>query len=841
MTPVDAGRPPDTALGVADDPDGPLLDEPALLPILSRDPESLPVLEVSRRPPEWVMRIAVLLLGCGLFLPNLGSFGLWDPWETHYGEVTRYMIERGDWVHPRWGYNGKRIAGEKGPGEEFYSKPILLFWMEAATIKAIGLSELAIRLPVAFIAILTMFSVYFCFSKLWGRWGGLRAAIVLGTCPQFFFLARQSQTDMPFVGTLTIAISFFCLALFGKREKTSDRRMWAILIATLGGILLVVLPQLGIIASDVPLLKPDGSVFRPLPENAGAFAVWKQYGWMQAVTYAGVLGLLMLTILAPVLRAYKTGNGSFPVAFKDQLRRKCYLWIFYVFCGLSLMAKGLLGFMLPGAIIFVYLVLTNEWTTLLQPWWTRTQRFLRGRVELMRGITIFLCVGLPWYVGLLAGPKGKAFWTRFFIHDHFNRLGSGVHSIDDGTFEHFIKWLGYGMWPWIALVPLAIMLATRIRLGDRTPESRLRLFVALWFVVPYALFSMSSTKFHHYIFPALPPMALMVSWSIGRLLRDRSMMGRAAVALGIGLFGVLAWDLHENPQHFRNLFTYKYDREWPKDHQRPIEREGRVLFEAKFANKWEPPINWGQSDYYRHTPQAIHGVLNNATFRYENWIPICAGIGCLALVGLMFFRTRLVGTALLAMMAGAMAIWSLNYYMPMLGPHWSQKYLFDKYYEQCHAANNPPEIDEGFTPLIAGSDSLMSFFEPRGKRVCKEEVISWLLTWRGETFYANNTIRPIQKEKKQMQPWLKEFNGGARFFVHIERTRADRFEGIANKHLKKLAKHRDFKGIEKFVVTLEHNENYWFVLLKAEPKCKKGYTKDLVGRCRSPKKKAAAR
>lgn len=32
----------------------------------------------------WLVTVAALL-----YLPTLGSYGLWDPWETHYGEVAR--------------------------------------------------------------------------------------------------------------------------------------------------------------------------------------------------------------------------------------------------------------------------------------------------------------------------------------------------------------------------------------------------------------------------------------------------------------------------------------------------------------------------------------------------------------------------------------------------------------------------------------------------------------------------------------------------------------------------------------------------------------------------------
>ena len=825
--------------GILDDPDGPIVGGPAQLPILSLNPEQLPAYETSRRPPEWAVRLGVLFLGCALFLPNLGSFGLWDPWETHYGEVTRYMIETGDWVHPWWGYKGEQLGGEKGPGEHFYSKPILLFWMEAATIRAIGLTELAIRLPVAFIAILAMFCVYYAFSKLLGRPRGFMAALVLATCPQFYMLARQSQTDMPFVGNLTIAMSFFALALFGPRQKTSDRRMWMVLTLTLLALAAMIFPQLGIVIADVNHEVP------PNPDGTpgGLWAMWQHTGWMQAVTFLALMGAVLLSIMAPIAKHLRD-NGRLTDGYKDQLRRRCYLWMFYAFCGIAMMGKGLLGFMLPGAVIFVYLAITNEWTLLVQPVGSGDQRTVRGRAELIRGIAIFCCVALPWYVALLAGPEGKAFWNRFFIHDHFNRLGTGVHAIDDGTFEHFLKWLGIGIWPWIAFMPLALVPLARHRLKDKTPEARLRLFLFLWFFVAFCLFTMSSTKFHHYIFPALPPLAILIAWGLHDVLSDRTLLSRAGIAFGLLLFVVLAWDIRQNPQHLRNLFTYKYDREYPADNERPIDRDEKIQFHPGETTGWEVDETWADGEFYKHTPEVLHDVLNTKIFRYQTWITLMGVLGACAMFLMIFSGNgssawglpRSLGMATLASLAVAMTMWALSFYMPSLGPHWSQKYLFDRYYDTCVPANNPPQIEDAFTPLIAGNDTLEAFFEPRGKRVCREEVISWLLTWRGETYYSNNAIRPIQKEHTQFQPYLEEINKGARYYVHIERSRAKAFKGRADSHLKKVAKLKAFKGIKEYAVTLEHNENHWFVLLKADPICKKGYTQDVVGRCIERKK-----
>ncbi|MCC6475177.1 MAG: hypothetical protein IT514_15700, partial [Burkholderiales bacterium] len=75
-----------------------------------------------RRPALFVFVTASLLI-----LPMLGSYGLWDPWETHYGEVSREILSRDDWISLWW-------AQENW----FWSKPILDFWMQALAMASFG-------------------------------------------------------------------------------------------------------------------------------------------------------------------------------------------------------------------------------------------------------------------------------------------------------------------------------------------------------------------------------------------------------------------------------------------------------------------------------------------------------------------------------------------------------------------------------------------------------------------------------------------------------------------------------------------------------------------------------
>src|SRR5512136_2477971 len=113
--------------------------------------------------PVW---LAAALLAAAVFLPGLGSVGLFDPWEPHYAEVSRQMLLRGDWVHPWW-----REAG-------FFSKPPLLLWGGAAglTLAGEGAAEWGLRLPGALLAVLCIAISSAAVARLASRRAGLLAA-----------------------------------------------------------------------------------------------------------------------------------------------------------------------------------------------------------------------------------------------------------------------------------------------------------------------------------------------------------------------------------------------------------------------------------------------------------------------------------------------------------------------------------------------------------------------------------------------------------------------------------------------------------------------------------------
>ncbi|HOS91986.1 MAG TPA: hypothetical protein PLQ54_01605, partial [Armatimonadota bacterium] len=131
--------------------------------------------------------------------------------------------------------------------------------------------------------------------------------------------------------------------------------------------------------------------------------------FVNALTVLATLtGVLLALIFVPMRREHKAGTLMTPER-KDFWTRRMALWVAYMFLGLATLGKGLLGFMLPGAILVLYLLITTEWKAL-------------KRLEILRGLLFMCLVMLPWYLGMFA-KHGNAFYNRFLVHDHFNRLG----------------------------------------------------------------------------------------------------------------------------------------------------------------------------------------------------------------------------------------------------------------------------------------------------------------------------------------------------------------------------------------------------------------------------------
>jgi len=707
------------------------------------------------RVPSWVDPLFIVLAALLVLLPRLGSYGLHDPWETHYGEVARNMVESGDWISPWWGSTWpegeacdkdsdcpdehlcRNIRHEYLPhqatcrpkafqreGEYFFSKPVLILWMMALGMETVGVRELGLRLPFVLCSLLALLATYLLLRRVYGRGAGLLGAGVLLVTPLYFFVSRQAMTDGPFV-MLSSAGMFLMLLAILEPPLPASRRLrvgFGLALAAL------VVPQ--------ALLLTFG-----LRVYVRAFGFKYIVGAFHGAAYLFLLGLLLYW-----LRRVKD-------------RRVVYLWAGYALLGLGALAKGLLAIAIPGAVVLLFLAVRWNWGLL-------------RRLEIPRGAIVFAVVSFPWY-GAMFARHLRGFFDRFFIHDHLKRLAAGVHSLDSGGFEYVLLWLGLGFLPWLGFVPGAVLGAAR-RLGREKgdPRETLRAFLLAWVLVPFCLFALSSTKFHHYVFPLVPPLTLLVTIHLLGLLESG---GRRRVALALllalGVNAVIAWNLVDEPQRLVNLFTYKYDREWP-----PELDFGPTL--ALFGLLFSVPLLW----WLRRSSKALWLGASGLTVALvalapPGRMPLQAvadgpglGLGDPAVLarGLLALAVAVAALlpalpwrrparaawgplAALLLVGVAFGVWSQWSYLKQLSDRWTQGPIFAAYRAAC-------------TERAPGA------LTHAGHRDCLEDITAYKMNWRGETFYSENRVLPLLSDK-EARYFLDSEAGHRRFFAIVEYAR----------------------------------------------------------------------
>jgi 4-amino-4-deoxy-L-arabinose transferase-like glycosyltransferase len=522
----------------------------------------------------------LVVLAAVLYFPCMGSYALWDPWETHYGEVSREILAKDDWISLWWAQDGW-----------FWSKPVLDMWMQAIFMATLGVHyqpdkmlvgdaakpllhpEWAVRAPVVLLTIVALYLLYKGVAKVFGRRAAFLGGLVLATMPDWYFIAHQTMTDMPFVGAMTACMGLVLLGLRTAEDREVrayevriGRARWRLSAWHLvfGTIVACALPQiLYLLSRNFELVwRPGAHGFRPHwdefwsgsgggncglpgneecklttpasvphsvanPESFGA-AAWRVVAGFEPA----LQGLLWAGVVAAVLY----------MNWGERRSRRLYYLAAWFFAALSTLGKGPAGFGLPMLITFAYLCASRPGEEI----YSRILRIIREltEFEIVGGLLVVLAVALPWYVAMYV-RHGSPFTDRLIFHDMFNRAFHHVHDTnegDDTSFRFYVWQLGYALFPWTGLAPLGLLWwlrrGTSQQDNDRADASVL---LCMWFVFGFALFSFMGTKFHHYIFPAVPPVAMLVGVVLDDMLgerpiaRDVSRVAAYAVGLGLGV------------------------------------------------------------------------------------------------------------------------------------------------------------------------------------------------------------------------------------------------------------------------------------------------------------------
>ena len=181
---------------------------------------------------------------------------------------------------------------------------------------------------------------------------------------------------------------------------------------------------------------------------------------------------------------------------------KVWGYLFFVGCGLGLLAKGPVALVLSGLPIFFWVLVRKAWRPLWRdlPW--------------LRGVVVTLLIALPWYALMERAHPG--FLKYFIVGENISRFLDPRWQGDRYGFAHAYPYgtiWGFallGLLPWL-LVLARDLVTTRGREGTAVaaPDDGRRLFLVLWCVCPLVFFSFAANIIWPYVLPMIPGFALL--------------------------------------------------------------------------------------------------------------------------------------------------------------------------------------------------------------------------------------------------------------------------------------------------------------------------------------------
>jgi 4-amino-4-deoxy-L-arabinose transferase-like glycosyltransferase len=197
-------------------------------------------------------------------------------------------------------------------------------------------------------------------------------------------------------------------------------------------------------------------------------------------------------------------------------RRRWLFYGLYASAALATLTKGLIGFLVTGAVMFLWLLIFNQWKR-LRP------LYLPG------GVFLFLLIAAPWHV--LAAMRNETWAHRYLYIEHFARFFTTYH----GRYQpwHYFIWILLGgLFPWTAFLWPAVRAAVRggpfdeLRVSSlsrdwaRRGENATAWFLITWVAFIFLFFTKSQSKLIGYILPVFPALAVLIGTWLAGVMQD---------------------------------------------------------------------------------------------------------------------------------------------------------------------------------------------------------------------------------------------------------------------------------------------------------------------------------
>jgi 4-amino-4-deoxy-L-arabinose transferase-like glycosyltransferase len=248
---------------------------------------------------------------------------------------------------------------------------------------------------------------------------------------------------------------------------------------------------------------------------------WSSIVLGTSLLYIAFVHLLGLDMAVSVLMSAALFCFILGVREEPGRARRLLFWGLYASAALATLTKGLIGFMIPGAVMFLWLLLVGPWKK-LRPFY------------LPSGIVVFLAIAAPWHVLMM---RRNPDWAHFyFVYEQFDRFSDKTGHARYQPFYFFLLILIPGLFPWTGFAWSAVRDALAGGWARRRENSG-AWFLVIWAAFILLFFSKSQSKLIPYILPLFPPFAVLVGRWLAATLRRPDAFER--MKPGLRVFGFL--------------------------------------------------------------------------------------------------------------------------------------------------------------------------------------------------------------------------------------------------------------------------------------------------------------
>lgn len=499
--------------------------------------------------PGLKLSLAVLGALCAVFLFfQLGSLGVWEPWEAQDILVAQeYLTRTPSSAEAFWGHNWAVPTLDGKP----VAMSLLKVWALAAILPEVGTSGLAhvlgtfefrARLPFALGLTGLVFATFFWIRHHYGTLAGLLSGVVLVSMPAVFIGAHSLNT--PTLAMVTTSCALFAIA---QLVYSSNPWRWGVLLGI--AMSLTALDSRGFGVTSVLVIVAMWGLSQllytsDLPQDIDH----QRAPSKNHLIAAGIVFAL------PILRLIAAAASSEVAVTAPHVLQQLTLmtplcWSIAALCvagrtpvGRALLSlQGLLAVAMTTIVLVPVLIAYADVNPTLLKSGAVTQKIPVLSFMLEQHIT-----------------------QNSFVNDH-------VH------FDLWIRQFGFIMFPWIALIPHGIAYLTRAHRSDLntqksmlTPQADLQRLLVLWGVGGMLLTAMGGANGHHFFIAVVP-----IAAGVGLLLSDRMfwqevrkqpLLLYAMGFLSVAVIMMLGKDIERYPNRLLEAYmSFEKDLQLPKE------------------------------------------------------------------------------------------------------------------------------------------------------------------------------------------------------------------------------------------------------------------------------------